>query len=369
MRPQRPCFDDVLAKRLACLFCMAVACFGQQSPAEKLIEAGHWKRARAIVELRIHTAPDDPLANFLLSQVRNAFGERKTPLPLAEKAVALDGRTAKYHRQVAEVLGVMAQRASVFQQLLLAHRFRKEIDAAIACDPRDVQALRDLVEFYLLAPGIAGGDPQKASSIASRISDIDTAEGYLTQARVASFNKRTAEAQALLQNATGAQPPSYRAHLALAQFYAAGEQKNLSAAEAQAKEAVNLDHNRAQAYTILAAIYADRGDWSQLEAILTASAREVPDDPAPYYSAADRLISLGRESARAERYLRAYLGQEAEGNEPPAAQAHWKLGLVFEGEGRQTEAADEWQQALRLDAESPAARELRRIHRSTSKGG
>jgi hypothetical protein len=76
--------------RLACLFCAASACFAQQSAAEKLIEAGHWKRARAIVEPRIHEAPDDPLANFLLSQIRNAFGDRTTPLPLAEKAVALD---------------------------------------------------------------------------------------------------------------------------------------------------------------------------------------------------------------------------------------------------------------------------------------
>jgi hypothetical protein len=81
----------------------------EQSPAERLIEAGHWKQARSIVETRLREAPRDALSNFSLSQIGGAFGERPTPLAFAEKAVALDGRTAKYHRQLAEVLGVTAQ--------------------------------------------------------------------------------------------------------------------------------------------------------------------------------------------------------------------------------------------------------------------
>src|SRR5258708_31411031 len=72
---------------LACLLCAASACYAGQSAAEALIESGHWKRARALVEVRIREAPDDPLANYLLSQIRNAFGDRTSPLPLAEKAL------------------------------------------------------------------------------------------------------------------------------------------------------------------------------------------------------------------------------------------------------------------------------------------
>src|SRR5258708_32765605 len=143
--------------RLLLIVCVVAVSWAEQSPAEKLIEAGHWKRARSVVEF-----PRDALSSFLLSQIRAAFGDRATPLTLAEKAVALDGRTAKYHRQIAEVLGVTAQHAGAFQQLFLARRFRKEIDIALTLDPRDTQALRDLLEVYLLAPGIAGGDQRKA---------------------------------------------------------------------------------------------------------------------------------------------------------------------------------------------------------------
>jgi hypothetical protein len=63
----------------------AVALFAQ-SPAEDLIEAGHWKRARALVEARMREAPEDPLAIYLMSQIRFAFGDANTPLKLAEKA-------------------------------------------------------------------------------------------------------------------------------------------------------------------------------------------------------------------------------------------------------------------------------------------
>ena len=49
----------------------------------------------------------------------------------------MDGRVAKYHRQMAEVLGVMAQRSNTIRQLLLARWFLKEINVAL--DPRDTQ--------------------------------------------------------------------------------------------------------------------------------------------------------------------------------------------------------------------------------------
>ena len=57
--------------------------------------------------------------------------------------------------------------------MLLARRFRKEIDAALAIDPREPQALRDLLEFYLLAPGLAGGDQKKAAAMAERTGVAD----------------------------------------------------------------------------------------------------------------------------------------------------------------------------------------------------
>jgi len=311
---------------MAGVLCAACA-LAQQTPAEALIEAGHWKRARTIVEARIKEAPGDALANFLLSQIRNAFGDRTTPMPLAEKAVALDGRTAKYHRQLAEVIGVTAQHANPIQQLVLARRFKNEIKIALSLDPNDRQALRDQVEFYLLAPGIAGGDLRRAGEVAARLGEVDPVEGLLARARIAAVRKDALAEQDLLRQAAEARPASYRAAVALAQFHLG--RGDLRAAEAPAAAAVQLDPHRAEGYGILATVYAGGGQWDKLDAILAAAAQEVPDDLVPYYRAAERLAA--DDPARAERYIRIYLGQEPEGNEPTIQDANRILSRVRGG--------------------------------------
>jgi tetratricopeptide (TPR) repeat protein len=347
--------------RLLLILCLVAGSRAEQSPAERLIEAGHWKRARAIVETRLRDNPGDALSNFLLSQVRGAFGDRSTPLAFAEKAVALDGHTAKYHRQVAEVLGVTAQHAGTFQLLLLSRRFRREIDTALSLDPQDIQALRDLLEFYLLAPGIAGGDQHAAVEVAGRIAAIDASEGLLARARIADFRKQMAVREVLLRQAAEERPPRYKAHIALAQFYLESGHSNLSAAEAEAKAAVNADPGRVDAHAVLAAVYADRGTWAELDATLETALREVPDDPVPHYRAAQRLLTAGREAVRAERYLRVYLAQAPEGNQPTTSEARWKLGLALEAQGRGADALAEFHESVRLDPESKAAQELKRL--------
>lgn len=331
----------------------------QPSEAEQLVQAGHWKRARALVETG--HAGDEALSSYLLSQIRYAFGDHTTPLVLAEKAAALNGRVAKYHRQLAEVLGVQAMHANPLQQVLLARRFRKEIDTALEIDARDVQALRDLIEFYLAAPGIVGGDPRKAEATAAKIEEIDAAEGFLAKARIAAFHKQTAETSEMLRAATQTQAPSYRAWIELADFHLAAEHFNAEAAEAAAHGALNLDRNRVDAYIVLARVYVHQAEWRALDAVLEDALHQSFDDLAPYYYAGDELLRSRRDAARAERYFRTYLEQEPEGNQPSVPQAHWKLGRALEAQGRQMEAVAEWKEALRLDPESPAARDLRRV--------
>lgn len=316
--------------RWAGLVALAIAgassALGQQTEAEKLIDAGHWKKARAIVEARLRQAPNDAQANFLLSQIRNAFGDYTTPHLLAEKAVALDGRVAKYHRQLAEVLGVEAQHAGPLKIVFLAHQFRGEIDTAISLDPSDIQAQRDLLEYYLVAPGIAGGDIQKAAGVAKHIGTLDGAEGFLAQARLAAYRKQVSQAEAMLRCAVDAQPPSYRARVELTKFYLGSEHPNPEGAEAIARELLRLDGGRVDPYLFLAQVYAQRGDWSSLDAILADGAQEDPDDLTPYFRAAETLFRTGRDSARAQRYLAVYLDHEPEGNEPSLSDARKAMG-------------------------------------------
>jgi tetratricopeptide (TPR) repeat protein len=315
---------------LLCLLVLGTTqCARAQEPGPAaLIERGHWKRARTLVDEHLRKSPNDPEYLFFQSQIRNAFGDHSTPLPLAEEAASLAPNVARYHRQLAEVIGVMAQYANPFRQLLLARRFRKEIDAALALDSRDVQANRDLLEFYLLAPGIAGGDRRQAAEVARQIANFDAAEGYLAEARIAGAEKRTADAHASLRRAVETSPGNYRARMALALFDMQPEHRYPDEAETQAKAALAIDSGRADAYAILAEVYAQQGRWSALDALLSDSARGVPDGRIAWFRAAESIIGSGHDLGKAEQYLRTYLGQEPEGNEPPASEAKRELTRV-----------------------------------------
>jgi tetratricopeptide (TPR) repeat protein len=305
----------------------APAVLRAQTPAEDFIEAGHWKRARALVESRLREAPNDPLAVFLMSQINFAFGHKEAPLDLAEKAVTLGPGVAKFHRQLAEALGVKAQRSNLFQQAFLARRFKKEIDAALAIDPNDVQAQRDLMEYYLLAPGLVGGDRKQAEAVAERISRIDRGQGFLAQARIAQFEHDPAREESMLRKAVEAAPSKYKIRVALAQFYTK-ERVNWDAAAENARAAIEIDPTRADGYSILAAAYVAQGKWPELEATLAEADRNVPDDLTPYFRAAEAAIAAGNNYVAAKDDLRKYLSQEPEGNQPTLADARQKLAEI-----------------------------------------
>jgi tetratricopeptide (TPR) repeat protein len=74
---------------------------------------------------------------------------------------------------------------------------------------------------------------------------------------------------------------------------------------------------------------------------------------------------VGKDLARAERCFRYYLTRDPEGNAPSHAQAHWRLGLVLEEQGRGKEAIAALETALRLRPDlEDAKKDLARL-RST----
>src|SRR5690242_12576331 len=68
----------VVAIAAALVTCMAVVPFtpgAADSSAETLIQAGHWKRARPLVEKLYQENPKNAEASYLLSRVKMAFGD------------------------------------------------------------------------------------------------------------------------------------------------------------------------------------------------------------------------------------------------------------------------------------------------------
>ena len=325
--------------------------------AQALIQAGHWKRARAILEPQLKAHPQDPQGAYLLAQVDMAFRDFDGALPLAQRAVELDGKNSNYHLKLGQIYGEMAARASMFAAGSLAVKFRKEVEIALDLDPKNLEALDSMMQFKFQAPGLMGGDKNRARALTGEITRLSLSEGYLAQAELAELEKNPAEMEANYLKAVEADPKSYHALTLLARFCSSPPHLKLDTATKYAQQAWQLDPSRADAGWILTRVFVLQERWSDLQAILVASEKNVPDDLRPFYEAAHALLEIGKEFPRAEGYAKKYLSQEPEGEEPDTADAHRLLGLVFEREGRISEGRTEIEIALQLRPNFKAAKE------------
>src|SRR3989442_5343887 len=256
----------------------------------------------------------------------------------------------------------MPQEAGPMKGVGLARRFRREAETAVRIDPRSVDARFDLMMFCLKAAGIAGGDKKRARALADTILLLDPVRGQIAQGRLALEQKDSVRAGEFYRKAVEADPKSREAQMAAAAYYAGSSQKKWDLGEQHARAALDLDPTRASPYAVLAGIYAHLERWPDLEAILERAEKECPDNLYPGYQAGRTLLVDGHDLARAERCFRRYLSAEPEGLTPTLAQAHWRLGLVLEKQGRVPEALSELETALRLDPGlEDAKKDLKRL--------
>jgi tetratricopeptide (TPR) repeat protein len=75
--------------------------------------------------------------------------------------------SAACHYALGRVYGQQAMTASVFKMPGLAAKTKEQFVKAVALDPRFFEARMGLAQFYLIAPGFAGGSTSKARELAA----------------------------------------------------------------------------------------------------------------------------------------------------------------------------------------------------------
>lgn len=327
-----------------------------------LVDALRWRKAQPLAEAAVKANAYDADAAYLLSRIKMARGDTDGALPLAEKAATLQPKNAAYRAQVAAIVGRQAQQASVFRQIGLGRRVKREAEAALAIDPKNLNALDIMMNFYQEAPGIIGGDKNQAKAMLARIKSISPAQGMIVEAQQAIDAEQTARAGELYRAAVAAEPAHAAARRVLTNYLLAPDTKNYADAEMHARELIKLAPDRADSYAALAFALAVQKKIADLDATLTAAAARVPENLYPGYRAANGLLTAETELPRAEKFLRQYLSQEIEIGFPSHAAAHWRLGLVLEKQGRKADAVAELKQAVAGDPKlEPAKADLQRL--------
>ena len=369
-----PLFNKLIVIRLKILISLAILAVaglsssaqatlaaGNDSP-ESLIEAEHWKRARELVEPQFKANPNDLQALYIMARYKEAAGDHIGALALTEKLLALDPKNADYHCLLAYVYGRQVVRARILRKLGLAHRIKKEAETALELKPDHVEARLILIEYYRLAPGIFGGDKNKARALAEEAVRLDPVRGYISQAAIAHQEEKTALMEELYKKAVEANPQSYHAMITLARSNSYGQHGNIELVQKYAAEALKIDPGRVAAYSLLATFYARQGRWQELDDLLVRAEENVPDNLNPYFQAGRIVFQQGKDFERAERYFRKYLTQEPEPSSPSHAQAYWRLGQTLEKLKRKTEAVEAIKTALKLDPNLEAAKkDLKRL--------
>jgi|SRR5262245_29673087 len=278
-----------------------------------LFEQGKDAEARAALTPLAQAQPTNARAAYYLGRVVLRQDEAKQAVKWLEAAVTAEPNNPHYHLWLGRAYGTQAQHASKLSVLGLAKKARKEFERALEIDPDHVEARVALMQYFIGAPGIAGGSVEKARLQAAEIMKRDPYRGLLADAEIAEDQKDLAGAEAALLAASRMRPDSLGVRYSLTGLYANTKRYD-------------------QAFDVCESILATK-----------------PHD-------ANALYLIGRTGAisglrldRAEAALNEYLTlPPPPGGRSPAG-AHWRLGMIHEKSGDKERARADYRKALELD--------------------
>jgi len=337
-----------------------------QLTAQELVEAGHLLHARAVLTPVVEAELSNDRAAWLLSKSLIGLGDLEGALKYAELAVSLAGDNAAYHVQLGVVLGRMAEKASIFKQLGLARRAKRELDAGVALDPRNLDGLMGVMMYDFSAPSFLGGDKDKVAEFAARIAAVDPVRGWMARASLASEQKDAAAELDFSLRAAAEGPGSFDAQSELAQYYLdhplKGPQPDYKKLEEMGCKLLEINPGRPDGWRALAEVHVASRCWTEVAQLLETAEQFNPDDLSPYYAAAAAMVRQGERMSVAREYLEKYLAQPADGSAPSHAMTRWQLATLLEKEQHPEEAVAQLELALQEDPNLDVAKkDLKRL--------
>ncbi|MBL9214053.1 MAG: tetratricopeptide repeat protein [Opitutaceae bacterium] len=284
-----------LAAALACLvpaafaadpaaYAAAVELYAQRKPVE----------AQAAFAALAAADPANADVHFYLGRLALQRDDHEEARRHLERAVALAPTNSRMQHRLGDAYGRAAQKAGLFAKLGWAAKCLAAYERAVALDPANVDARFSLMGFYLQAPALAGGSPEKALAQAAAIKELDSYRGALAAASAHAASQRFDLAFAEYEAALRIRPGDYAALFQLGRLAAvSGQQADRGLAALRACLAQPTPEGQpghAQAQWRLGAILERQGDAAGARAAYEA-ARQLDPGFAP---AAESLRALAR---------------------------------------------------------------------------
>lgn len=294
------------------LLCAGAAVAGQAATGVELARNGDYQAAAEAFAAAHERAPRDAAIVAQLARVSLRLGQHEQGVAWAKKAVALAPDNARYRILLGDAYAQYVNDVSIFSKLGMAHDIRDAYLKAVQLAPDNPGAHARLAKFYRMAPGIAGGDDDKADRQIARVAELAPTKIAIMRAHKAYRDKDYAGAEKLLREAAATADDS-RGYIALGQYFIRREQAD------------------------------------QALAAFRKATRAFPDEPTAWYQIGKLAATGEADPQLGITAMQTYLGMRVDwrGN-APRCWAHYRLGQIRARMGDDTAARAEYRQALQL---------------------
>ena len=291
-------------------------------PAKHAFAKGDYHKAIEILKSAAASDPNNGEIYALLSRSYLELDDYDAAVSAGEKGVSLNPNNSEIHRVLGEAYGAKADHASMLSAYSFARKTQKEFQAAADLDPRNFEALQNLVEYDCAAPGVVGGGEDKAQPLIQKLMGMDTAEGH----------------------------------------YAAGncraQKKDFANADAELSKALESKPKTAQRVYDIADYFLKRSNASQLLAAADLGEQLAPQDPRGKFYRAAAFVLQSQKLPEAEQLLLDYLQSAPMNSDYPRPwAAHYWLGQLQERRKNPAGARGEYEAALKLNGKYKPAQE------------
>jgi tetratricopeptide (TPR) repeat protein len=258
------------------------------SQAEQLYERTDYQASLALLD----KSSGDSATLFLIGRDYFMLGDFKNSTQYLQKASLSDLKSSQYVDWLGRAYGRRAETSNALMAPGLASKARQAFEHSVALDPKNSEALGDLFDFYLEAPGFLGGGYDRAAKVADQISSLDPAEGFFLKARLAQKRKEFQTAEQQLRQAVAVAPQAIGHVIALAKFL------------------------------------ANQGRIQESDALFLQAQTAHPDAATIWFARADLLIKQRRSLEEAKTLLQKYLHAPTTVDDPPKQAAAQLLKQV-----------------------------------------
>jgi tetratricopeptide (TPR) repeat protein len=169
-----------------------------------LFNAGKFAEAKATFETILKQNEKNAEAHYRLGLIllSRRFLNEDDAVDHMEEAVEVNPMSADYQYGLGAAYGVKAQHAGVIKQAFLAPKVKGAFEKAVSLNPKLVDAHIGLAQYYWRAPGIMGGDMDKAYREADLAIQLDEMKGRPLKANILIGEKKNAEASQEIKTLT-----------------------------------------------------------------------------------------------------------------------------------------------------------------------